>query len=256
MNNCKTCGKKFKQRKDRKQKFCSVLCYGESLRTLPRYLFCTGCGKRFKRPHRQGRKSKYCSWKCYLEHRVVWNKKTARIEKGTPCPVCGNPTCKRNRRTCGKEKCIRLFLSGYHKEHKIKPPSQKGKKWGIDYPIEHHNWWRGGISDLRHQIYGSTEWKIWRKSVFERDDYTCQLCGKRGYKLQVDHHLVPFAVILKIFNIETLKEAKNCKILWETKNGRVLCRICHQNTETYGGRCKLILKKTIDNYKKVCFSIL
>lgn len=32
-------------------------------------------------------------------------------------------------------------------------------------------------------------WKIIRATVFERDDYTCQYCGKRGVRLECDHIL-------------------------------------------------------------------
>lgn len=31
------------------------------------------------------------------------------------------------------------------------------------------------------------EWRELRRSVFERDDYTCQYCGKRGGALECDH---------------------------------------------------------------------
>lgn len=36
----------------------------------------------------------------------------------------------------------------------------------------------------------SHEWKKLRETVFARDDYTCQYCGKRGVRLECDH-IVP-----------------------------------------------------------------
>lgn len=36
------------------------------------------------------------------------------------------------------------------------------------------------------------EWYRIRKVVFERDNYTCQYCGKRGCVLEVDH-IIPFS---------------------------------------------------------------
>lgn len=36
------------------------------------------------------------------------------------------------------------------------------------------------------------EWYRMRKVVFDRDNYTCQYCGKRGCMLEVDH-VIPFS---------------------------------------------------------------
>jgi len=36
----------------------------------------------------------------------------------------------------------------------------------------------------------TTEYIDWRKSVFERDDYTCCECGKQGGTLNA-HHIKP-----------------------------------------------------------------
>lgn len=71
--------------------------------------------------------------------------------------------------------------------------------------------WKGGVTSkdrlerlrFRRQI---------QKTVFERDDYTCQICGARGVNLQVDH-IQSWAEYVELrFNIE------NC---------RTLCANCH-----------------------------
>lgn len=51
--------------------------------------------------------------------------------------------------------------------------------------------WKGGISSENDRIRHSLEMQEWRQKVFERDNYTCQICGKRGGKLQA-HHIYPF----------------------------------------------------------------
>lgn len=51
-----------------------------------------------------------------------------------------------------------------------------------------------------------------QKAVFERDDYTCQLCGVRGKNIQVDH-IQPWAEY-----IEQRFSMDNC---------RTLCAQCH-----------------------------
>lgn len=63
--------------------------------------------------------------------------------------------------------------------------------------------------------------------IFEKDNYTCQLCGKRGVYLE-DHHIVALDEILKKFKIKTLKMARITKELWDITNGKTFCHDCHQ----------------------------
>lgn len=85
-----------------------------------------------------------------------------------------------------------------------------------------HNW-RGGITPINQKIRGSEEYKIWRKHVFNRDNYTCQACGKRGVTLHADHEL-PFAYYPDL--------------RFEILNGRTLCVNCHKKTDTYAGKAR------------------
>jgi len=93
--------------------------------------------------------------------------------------------------------------------------------------------WRGGKTKLVKKIRESIEYKIWRQKVFERDNYTCQICGKRGVRLEVDHFPKSFAGIIREYKIKTLEEALNCEKLWDINNGRTLCLGCHKKTENY-----------------------
>jgi len=54
--------------------------------------------------------------------------------------------------------------------------------------------------------------KTMQRSVFERDDYTCQMCEQHGGYLQVDH--------IKGW-------AKHPDLRFETDNCRTLCMACH-----------------------------
>ena len=85
--------------------------------------------------------------------------------------------------------------------------------------------WKGGISKFRDKIRAKPEWKAWRKAVFERDNYTCQICKKKGYYLNA-HHIIPVSV-------------DKTKI-YEISNGLTLCKSCHFNKEL--GLHKNILK--------------
>lgn len=78
--------------------------------------------------------------------------------------------------------------------------------------------WRGGTTSSALKIRHSLEYKIWRRAVFERDNYTCIWCGQRGGKLCADH-IKPFSLFPELrFAID---------------NGRTLCWECHQKTDTF-----------------------
>lgn len=80
----------------------------------------------------------------------------------------------------------------------------------------HPNWIKDRTQLKQRPRYEMT---IWRLAVFQRDNYTCQDCGIRGYKLQADH--------IKSY-------AKYPELRWDINNGRTLCIDCHKNTQSYG----------------------
>lgn len=90
---------------------------------------------------------------------------------------------------------------------------------------EKHSNWKGGISSVNNKIRNSIEYSLWRKSVFQRDNYTCIWCGSHGKgNLQADH-IKPFAHYPELrFAID---------------NGRTLCIDCHKTTDTFGGNGKI-----------------
>lgn len=110
--------------------------------------------------------------------------------------------------------------------------SHKGlKKPWSKFPVRrgeaNHNW-KGGITPINKKIRASLEYKLWRLAVFERDDFTCVWCKRRGGVLNADH-IKPFAYYPELrFAID---------------NGRTLCLSCHRTTETYGRRCKFLALK-------------
>lgn len=55
----------------------------------------------------------------------------------------------------------------------------------------------------------------WKNKVFDRDDHTCQSCGKINFKIRekVSHHIIP---------------VKRMPELWfEEENGITMCKGCH-----------------------------
>lgn len=143
-------------------------------------LSCSQCNKDFSVPPARINKAKFCSKICSSKNRIgksSWNK------GGT---------------SWAKEK----KFSEIHRK-KI-GEGHKGKK--------HYNW-KDGITPLRKKAWFSIEYKQWRKQVFERDDYRCMDCGKRGGgQLEADH---------------ILQWSKYPHLRYEINNGQTLCKSCH-----------------------------
>jgi len=119
---------------------------------------------------------------------------------------------------------------------KKKEPHSKSTKTKMSdarkkyYARGNHPWnWRGK-SSLNRRLREIIEYKIWRSKVFERDNWTCQTCRKRGVYLEA-HHKKEFIKIIKEFKIKTIEQARKCKELWDVDNGVTLCKNCHNLTK-------------------------
>lgn len=101
-------------------------------------------------------------------------------------------------------------------------PSQfvKGQNSGDKHPN-----WKGGVSKKYKTGYYSEEYINWRKSVFQRDNFTCQECGSAGYITA--HHIKSFA--------------KFPELRFDLNNGITLCECCHSKTDNYKGRANKVI---------------
>lgn len=69
---------------------------------------------------------------------------------------------------------VRIFTETHRK--KISESKKGEKNWMFGKKGELNVNWRGGITPKNLKIRNSDEFQNWRKSVFERDNHTCQLC--------------------------------------------------------------------------------
>jgi len=130
--------------------------------------------------------------------------------------------------------------------HKGKPAPNKGKPapWTSERnktdnrkrARENHWNWKGGIAKIDKILRRMPEYIKWRLEVFMRDNWTCQVCGARGYVTA--HHIKGFSQIIKEHELKNTVEASKCDELWNINNGVTLCEECHKLTDNYKGRAK------------------
>ena len=75
------------------------------------------------------------------------------------------------------------------------------------------------VRDARDR--STTAYKEWRKAVYERDNYTCRMCGKSGVRLNAHH-------------IKSWKRFPAFR--YDINNGVTLCEKCHKAYHRIVGR--------------------
>jgi 5-methylcytosine-specific restriction endonuclease McrA len=202
---------------------------------------CLMCKKLFQKSIYCSKKEwenyKYCSQPCRYKHMPIkWEDKTkhprwkgGRLKK--ICTVCGKGY------EVDRYRSKSLFCS-----RRCNGLSKKGKTFGIPKARKSCLMYRQALKDLiRHKL----PYIDWRTQIFERDDYTCQVCFQRGNKLHA-HHIKPFSLILDENKIETPEEAIMCDELWNIDNGITMCDKCHKKTPTYGKHPSVGIESSID----------
>lgn len=73
--------------------------------------------------------------------------------------------------------------------------------------------WKGGVTSENQRMRRGLDYRLWRKAIFERDNFSCQKCKESGGDLTA-HHINNFSEFPELrFSIE---------------NGIALCRKCHR----------------------------
>jgi hypothetical protein len=155
---------------------------------------------------------------------------------------------KKNIKLLGKSSRTKEWRNKIGKSHKGLRPSKKTReKMRIsqnkrtDRYGEKSHFWKGGVSKLNYkkELLERIRFRnTIQKQVFERDNYTCQICSQYGGDLQVDHIQEWSEYVELRFNID------NC---------RTLCMKCHyfitfgkpmpKNIKTWGNNLKYLKYK-------------
>jgi rubrerythrin len=88
---------------------------------------------------------------------------------------------------------------------------------------------------LNKAIRTSEQYKLWRNSIFEQNNYTCQKCGEKGCYIEA-HHRIPLNTLIYINNIDSLDSALLCKDIWDINNGITYCEDCHASIDANRGK--------------------
>ena len=125
-----------------------------------------------------------------------------------------------------------LFCANKDKYHRS---GKEHPNWGIPNPIAQKrmlennptkcgplnpNWKGGKTTTVRQKLMGRKEQQIWRTSVYERDGYTCQECGKKGNET---------GGYLNAHHIK--KYSEHSDLMLDINNGITLCQKCHRKTQ-------------------------
>lgn len=236
---CKICEEEFES-KHKQTLYCSKYCQGQS-KKKPRT--CTGCGSIFMSKSKQQR---FCSVACGAEH----NAKGSRIK--LTCTTCKN-TFERNKSRirhdtvyCSREcsdgslkpsrvTSVIIKCSNCHKDFKREQNALNAEynycshacysdfviKMGLISGENNPRYNANLTQDERIRGRNFPEYAVWRNSVYERDNYTCQCCLTRGGKLHAHH----------ILNYATHKDLRT-----DIYNGVTMCEGCHRDFHNKYGR--------------------
>lgn len=233
---CDGCGENIKvvpsKLAEQKYVFCSNECYRRHIgkfflgKNNPNFvenilLNCDGCGEMISRkPGDINFKGKnYCSRECHIKHQFIPTGITYYKHECLECNIVFKTQVK-DSKFCSK-KCKNLYQSKHFR--------------GENHPLYNPN-----LSNEERQIKRKyTEYYEWRKSVYKRDNYTCQYCGDNKGGNLVAHH---------IYNYSEHEDLRT-----NIDNGVTLCETCHKNFHDkygYSNNNREQLNEFINNFQK------
>lgn len=166
-------------------------------------MICEQCDISFK--EKRNTKNRFCSYVCYWKSKKgIYPEHTGTVRRDYKCIECATKLDGRTKRKF--DMCQDCFLK--YKKSEI----HRGQDMSNHSGEKHWNW-KGGTTRGKHN---GGEYNEWRKSVFERDGYTCQDCGASGVYLNA-HHIKSWAEYLDL--------------RFDLANGITLCEDCHAKVD-------------------------
>jgi hypothetical protein len=110
--------------------------------------------------------------------------------------------------------------------------------------------WKGGITPLNLHIRATTRYKNICSDLMKEVDYTDAFTGIRGGVLSC-HHLVPQNMIIRMYNIKTIDDARKCPLLFDKHNLIVMLKSAHDKFHNLYGDDKNIYELTEDQIKEL-----
>ena len=208
---------------------------------------CEFCSIQFKWKSKKGKGRKaveqqFCSKVCYWKWHKGKNFGNSGFKKGNVPWNNGKSIQLNNALERYRENGGMPWNVGTRGKGICKPNSGSFQSGHKQTPNGTKHWnWKGGTRTLRKYIQEMDEYREWRQKVFERDGFTCVFCRVKGGRLQADH-IKSFSEIISEYKIISVEVARQCKLLWNTDNGRTLCVLCHRLTPTYGGNSRNLTK--------------
>lgn len=228
---CPTCNKEFKSY-NKSAIYCSMSCRARAPKQVERWQQVKHLGNEHKKKRAKYKQARFpltfdrrIRYECQACGKVFYSTQKNRVACSKTCGsvvaakkqedraviicvVCGEPfevphsgTTYFHKVTCSRE-CLK-------ENRRARQAGEKSHRW------------RGGKTSKSMLIRTSARYAEWRKQVFERDNYTCQLCGQRGGKLAA-HHIKPFA--------------KHQELRLRFENGITLCWSCHASIKGKEGQ--------------------
>ena len=234
---CGTCGKEFKRKKGHAKaiNYCSAPCANDGKRKAAYQRMCDLIGGDFKewlkveytdkqRPIRDIARKLYKNEKCsssvlgWLERlgidtrdrseaiRLQWVNNDERRKNASD-------GMKKRITPDVRKKIYRAMLTDdYREKQRISKTGERNGMYGV-YGADHPQWNPERTHEQRVAERKTNKDRLWRISVFVRDNYTCQVCGDDKGGNLVSHHLESYH--------------KNEQGRYDIDNGLTLCKTCH-----------------------------
>jgi hypothetical protein len=240
---CDNCGKVFERsyhsaQKSNKQS-CSIECMSETKAKEQEEIFSQRVGgnpraylyQKYvidKMTTRQIAKEIYNNEKCYNSVNGWLKKYKVPIRRGSEA-IKTQWIDKDERRAKASEKTKETLLRSDVRDRiketmKTKEYRQKSREAKLG---ENNPSWKGGITPENVRFRNSDKYKEWRRKVYERDHFTCQVCNEKRSGSFVAHHMN---------SCDVYKQDR-----YDIDNGITLCVTCHKefhSTYGYGNNTK------------------